>query len=290
MLNNNEKIEVLFINGVGHSGSTLLDVLLNNHSQISGFGEIEKFGHKVIHPETVCSCGKDFIDCEFWGDYVSEHQNFLNKGVRQINKSKLDILSNSDKYYFLNYGDGETNKDEYLRENEFLYDYIKNKTSAKIILDSTKNPIRSDFLSDNSEFLKISVIHLVRDARGVMASYKKKYGRPMFYLWTWFTGNLKVLLLSRRSKINYKLMMYEDLVRDPGNVLADVFRWVGLENESVIENKNSVRHYVAGNERVYKQSDILISEDFRWKKELNIFEKIVGSVFNVILKILIKIL
>lgn len=55
---------VVFIASAGHSGSTLLDLLLANHSSISSAGEMNRLS---LHaPDRVCACGSTVTDCAYW--------------------------------------------------------------------------------------------------------------------------------------------------------------------------------------------------------------------------------
>lgn len=52
------------IASAGHSGSTLLDLLLGNHSQVSSAGEMNRL---TLHaPDRVCACGATVTSCEYW--------------------------------------------------------------------------------------------------------------------------------------------------------------------------------------------------------------------------------
>jgi sulfotransferase family protein len=55
---------LLYISSSGHSGSTLLDVLLGNHPSISSLGEVNRLS---ISPYTrICACGTVVARCTFW--------------------------------------------------------------------------------------------------------------------------------------------------------------------------------------------------------------------------------
>lgn len=62
---------VIFIGGLGHSGSTLLDMLLGGHEQVVSLGEV--YAHlrpdkdRRARRELPCTCGLELSDCELWG-------------------------------------------------------------------------------------------------------------------------------------------------------------------------------------------------------------------------------
>ncbi len=49
------EIKILYIAGMGHSGSTLLDILLNNHPKIFSVGDF-LFFKEWIRKNYLCSC------------------------------------------------------------------------------------------------------------------------------------------------------------------------------------------------------------------------------------------
>ena len=72
----------LYITGRGHSGSTILDILLGNSSQIESVGELLA-GLSRADREP-CSCGATMSDCGFWREVRSrvEAESFL--GTRSV--------------------------------------------------------------------------------------------------------------------------------------------------------------------------------------------------------------
>ena len=60
------------------------------------------------------------------------------------------------------------------RNNAVLVEAICQVQAKNVFLDASKDPVRLKYLAETKRF-DISVIHLVRDGRAVVASYKKKY-------------------------------------------------------------------------------------------------------------------
>ena len=63
---------IIYITSKGHSGSTLLDLLISSHNQVTSLGEIKVLSaRRKKSPQTVlegrCTCGANTIlDCLFW--------------------------------------------------------------------------------------------------------------------------------------------------------------------------------------------------------------------------------
>jgi len=56
-----ERVKTVFILGSGHCGATLLDLLLDSHSQMCGIGEFH-----AGRATSICTCGKPAPECEVW--------------------------------------------------------------------------------------------------------------------------------------------------------------------------------------------------------------------------------
>jgi hypothetical protein len=55
---------LILIGSSGHSGSTLLDLMLGNHSQVSSAGEMNRLS--LFADDRVCACGSTVSECEYW--------------------------------------------------------------------------------------------------------------------------------------------------------------------------------------------------------------------------------
>ena len=65
----------IYIAGRGHSGSTLLTLLLARHPRVVAVGELANLPLQVARDETTkwvgrCSCGERPLDCPMWGDVL----------------------------------------------------------------------------------------------------------------------------------------------------------------------------------------------------------------------------
>ena len=67
----------IYIAGRGHSGSTLLTMLLARHRDVEAVGEMSLLSLQIARDETTrwvgrCSCGERPIDCSMWGKVLSD--------------------------------------------------------------------------------------------------------------------------------------------------------------------------------------------------------------------------
>ena len=58
-------VDCVYICSAGHSGSTLLDLLLGSHSKATSLGEVTHLP-KNLALNTLCACGAAVRSCDFW--------------------------------------------------------------------------------------------------------------------------------------------------------------------------------------------------------------------------------
>ena len=70
----------IYICSAGHSGSTLLDLLLGSHSNVTSLGEINQLS-KNLSLNTLCTCGEEIRSCDFWKDIANQLKKNLGLDV-----------------------------------------------------------------------------------------------------------------------------------------------------------------------------------------------------------------
>ena len=63
---------VLFVGGLGRSGSTLLELLLAQSADVCAVGEVVHLWERALGADERCGCGERFTACPFW-PRVGEH-------------------------------------------------------------------------------------------------------------------------------------------------------------------------------------------------------------------------
>ena len=99
------QLRVVYIAGVGRSGSTVLDSVLGNHPAIQSVGELSRLANDGWIHNFYCSCGEPAKECPFWsavqqvwcdsngGVTIPEYIETQNK-VEQIRKSPFMLREN----------------------------------------------------------------------------------------------------------------------------------------------------------------------------------------------------
>jgi len=250
---------IIYITGKEHSGSTLLDLLISSHSEVTSVGEIKVLSSgkkrstlKRIE-EKKCTCGVPKIsDCTFW-------RHIDAKMIESDGLSLWDV----DVY-------GE-DSEIFKAHNMAVFNAVSEITGCRFIVDSSKNIDRLEKLLKAKVF-DIRTIHLIRNLCGVVFSKMKK-GRVLTkeaYNYT------KKMMRARRilSEHDYFTVHYETLATTPRQTLSVLMHWLGLSfEEGQMDWPRYEHHNIAGNRmRFSKNNDI--RPDTSWKQGLTTLQKI----------------
>jgi hypothetical protein len=274
---NKHSFSIIYITGRGHSGSTILDLLLGNSENIESVGELLS---GMGRPDDDCSCGYKIASCPFWSEV---RKNTMEKFNDKINWNEIVELS----HYFghitrlplLIFG-VRRDKERICQQYTYsLFEVIAEISKKRIIVDSSKEITRGYFLVKN--FSNVKLIHLIRNGEEILASqlYRMKergsyrflrrnlpakyfHGLFMFLTTvTWVIGNLIIEIIRLFNRDKLLRVRYEDLCSSPDDELRRIGKFMNCEMESVIEKiknrqKISIGHNIAGNKIRFSSSVI----------------------------------
>lgn len=282
---------VLYIGGLGRSGSTLLDRMLG---QIPGFfsaGEIRDLWQRGIQENLLCGCGAPFMECPFWSevgrrafggwDRVDVPEVVALKDAVDRH-SRLPLLMAPQLWPPFR---GKLNR--YLDIVAPLYGAIHAVGRTRVIIDSSKAPSTA-FVLKRMPGIDLSLLHLVRDSRGVAFSWNKKVRRPdavhrEMYMhrypparigMRWVTRNAQMELLGRLG-VPRTLVRYEAIVAEPRaqlelilNALGEPFSPSDLAFVSDGEVELRANHTVMGNPVRMHVGRLPLRLDDRWRSSM----------------------
>jgi len=247
--------KVIYIMGEGRSGSTILDLLLGNHSRIFGAGELWAFW---ADPSITgnCSCGAAFQECEFW---QRARDAFLERvGDPDLGRSG-SLRTRRDRARRLSLrwaGFGKPRGDDrYSGDTRAIFETLRELSGKPVIVDSTKQVGRAQNLLD-VDGLDVFVIHLVRDGRGVVWSRMRdviknptlKRHSPVQSIVNWRVKNSLAMNVGRKAADRYLRVRYEDLIRDTDGQLRRIGELCGLSFDEVICRLAETGEFEAGHQ------------------------------------------
>lgn len=293
-------IDYAYILSAAHSGSTLLTMLLASHPDVASVGETSAIGVWGERDVGLCSCGASLRDCRFW---TQIQQALQREGIDLLgNDNAIEFRGRKgtllDRALRAEYRGGllELVRNIYLTMNpewyalrnrcrcvnHMLIKEIMRLTGARAFVDSSKQPIRLRFMMDVPG-LRAKVIHLVRDGRGVAASYMRKSQWSMERsAKEWLRAvRSEQQVLSRFDENDVAFVRYEALCLDPAGTLHRLFKFLDVDPTNDFTRFRQADHHVLGN-RMRMQGTEAITLDEKWRSTLNdanlkTFEEIGGA-------------
>jgi len=214
--------EVVYIAGHGHSGSTLLDLILGSHSKIESVGEVTEDGVASVlgRGGKPCTCGRRLSECEYWGAVVAQ--------LRDGGIESADAVLSS--------------------PQTFISEVIRQSGKA-IYAESTKSADRLRRLLATPH-LNVRVVHIVRDPRATAFSFAKKYGRiyRRARKWSELDDEINQAVEPQRRLV----VRYEALVTCPEEEVRRVMAFIGEDFEpSQLAFLDRIHHNISGNRMRY---------------------------------------
>jgi hypothetical protein len=246
-----DQIQLIYITSRGHSGSTLLDLLISAHSDVVSVGEAKCLTRPAIEP---CTCGAETIfSCPFWDEVDAVLREGAGLRLRDIDIDSPDAGI-------------------FAAHNRAFFQAVAKVSGKSIIVDSSKSLDRLEALLA-AEIFPVHAIHLMRSPFGVAYSNVKR-DRD----WLHHTYNYTYAMMKTRRLLNgrdHLAIRYEEMVRAPQASVGKIMEGIGLAFQSEqLDWAATERHYVGGNLMRFS-TDSTIRLDKKWRKGLSIRQKLV---------------
>lgn len=283
-----DRTRVVYVAGSGHTGSTLLALLLNGHPDIACTGEtaikpkIRRRGRESVHQ---CSCGALVAECPFWKDvfaivqrhgyeFDSNHWTNDYRFERPLAQRTLNRLCTSPSgRNFVRWAAGHLPlyRERVARIDEINVAFIRavlQVSRATVFADTSKRLPRLIHLLRIPD-LDVRVVLLVRDVRGYAASAKRR-GLPVIHAArTWKRDQCAMAdIAAGLSPERVHRLRYEDICADPGATLSALWRFCGVADVNPPVAVEASRHHVLGNS-MRMAGQIRIRLDQSWKERLD---------------------
>lgn len=278
---------VLYLAGIGRSGTTLIERTVAGTQGVTGLGEVMHLWERGLVRGELCGCGRRFNDCPFWNDVgtkafggwdnVDPARMAYLKG-RVDRASRVPAIASGLPRSLLR------EVEEYVEHYDRLYLAVHGLVGG-VLVDSSKQ-VSLAWCLQRSRAVDLRVVHCIRDSRGVVFSWGKQITRPdavssehelmpkyspVAISALWLLHNAEIEALGRRVPL--VRLRYEDFVRDPETATRRVLDLAGVGSPTDHIHGTSVHlseaHSCSGNPMRFKHGETALVPDDRWRAGLS---------------------
>lgn len=239
-INNQKEIPIVFILAKGRSGTTLLQTMLDAHSEIIAPFESRFVAHFQNRYASITNWTPTLKN-RFIKDVLGEMKiSFFWEIEHDVLFKRVHALPQVTSYAMLC-------RQVYLSSKSFF-----EKQTPKVIVD--KNPIYALLIPLLTKiFPEARFIHCVRDFRANCASFHKfhpqKSMTELGYMWNRY--NIKIEVLKQKYPHKFHTINYEDLVTKPSQTLSSIcdFLHVRYQPSMLLYHEKVSKFYAAYVER-----------------------------------------
>ena len=281
---------VLFLGGLGRSGTTVLERVLGELPGACSAGELVHLWQRGVLDDETCGCGEAFGACPFWAEVGERAFGGWDEAlaVRMLAlRARVDRTRHVPLLALRRLrGRRRLEHAEYVATFARLYRAIAEVSGKPVVIDSSKHSSLA-FCLRKAPWIDLRVVHVVRDSRGVAYSWTKEVLRPesgaedlmtryspagSSALWT---GHNIFFSLLRRLGTPTRFLRYEDFVAEPRAWVSDLAEFAGLPAEDgaagFIDDSSVLltpSHTVAGNPVRFRNGPMTLRRDDAWRERL----------------------
>ena len=281
-------VKVLVVAGWDRSGSTVLSEVLGSADHVVSVGEVNNLWERGFALDHRCGCGLRFSECELWSDVTAKA--FGGDRAAALDRARRASEGLGNGWLLLSrlpfVGRRLARRgDSYADLLGEVYRAIAEVSGARLIVDSSKTPWHAA-LAARAPGAEVSVVHLVRDPRGVVNSlrkhvlYEKDPERDTYMdrhsaAFATAAWSFRTWLIDRmwRSSPAFASVRYEDFVAAPEATVTAVLRLAGepdltaaFSAPDVVDVPSS--HSVSGNPVRFRNGPLRLVTDEAWRSTL----------------------
>ncbi|GAA5178405.1 sulfotransferase [Rugosimonospora acidiphila] len=281
-------VRVIFIGGLGRSGTTLLERVLGELPGVCALGEVVHLWRRDLCDDERCGCGRRFSGCRFWSrvgerafggwqnidpvrvmalrDAVERSRHIPRLAGRRLADPHGELVAEYATYYAR------------------LYRGAAQVSGAGAVVDSSKHASLAYCLRWSDQ-IDLRVVHMVRDSRGVAYSWARTPDRPASAparpdryqpgraAMLWNAHNAAFGLLRRRG-VPVHRVQYERLLADPAATVRRIAEFAELGDPGPLDflDHDAVRlgpcHSAGGNPMRFATGELPLLRDEGWRASI----------------------
>jgi hypothetical protein len=283
----------VYIAGVGHSGSTLLDIVTGTIPGVFSSGEITYLPSRMAYRKFPCSCLSPLAECRVWSKVVADVSQEVGFDVRQdplrykmallqrqrwktdlpqdiwftlqravfgyaMQRRSLDIIE----------GIWRTALSERIDNNWRIFDTVCKTCDVRYVVDSSKNIYRAKLLHSKRP-ADVYVLLLIRDLRGLAWSSIKRGRDPIRTTGKFVRQYNRILSTLRNMEgVSFTPVKYERLCADPIAERRRIAGFLGLDDPGADIEIDPAKHHLTGGNAMRMKGRMDIRLDESWKENL----------------------
>lgn len=290
--------KLIYISGGGHSGTTILDLMVSSSPEVFSIGEGKHYDDRILgnNSTNLCTCKKSFSDCKYWKEIKEKESRKINfEGsleIKHILKNFIGII-----FFKIRFFQPKRNTVISSWFSSCFDGAKKLKPEIQYILDSSKDPFHLHSISSKIEN-EIFIIHIIRDCRGYAYSYnnlqRKAKGLDIKNYVTslieWVLVNLLTIRVIDKFKLPFIRLSYEEFCANPEVIRKRLNSSLNIKipSDFISAINNDIHHHIDGNNLRFKKLES-IKKDDKWKKNLPNYSKLLIGFFSLpIYKLLLR--
>lgn len=292
-----QRVRVLYIAGTGRSGSTLLARMLGQVPGLVSVGEVRHFlarGNLDGPADVRCGCGAFFSQCPFWTtvrDRLRERGHVVDgRAVARLTRSVDRIRYVAGVYSPWRPARFHQRYRAFMSLLTDFYRVVLEVGEGTIVVDESKDLSLLYLLAREPE-VELSVLHLVRDSRGVAHSWTRRRRKPEYVaveeylpryspIYSALDWNLRnvATFVARIWADRYVRVRYEDLVAEPRRTMRQLLEALGWPAQLEFIREDAVLlpqddHLAAGNPNRFERERMPLALDEAWRSEMRPFDR-----------------
>lgn len=294
-------VKVLFIGGIGRSGTTVFELSLATDQRAVSLGEVTHLWQRSLRDDELCGCGHPFSECPFWtsvGQVAFGSWSAVDVDRVLWLKSRLDRTLRTPQITLRLGHRTLADAREYSSYYRRIYQAARQVSGCEVVIDSSKQA-SLPYLLRLSPDIDLRLVHCIRDSRAVAYSWTKTVRRPEartqdadqmtryspgLLAVKWTQHNLVVEGL-RLQRVPTLRLRYEDWAADPVGSATAALSLAGLPPRPNDDLHHSwinlgVNHTCSGNPMRFTTGRVEIRRDECWRTGLSRSSKTLVSVLT----------